>query len=74
MSNKEREKDKQKYPEIKLETNYRSTSHVLNAVNFITEEHLQLNESLDACEQKTLNEPNRLVKNSEIYIFVCIFF
>lgn len=60
------EKYKQKYPEIKLETNYRSTSHVLNAVNYITEEHLQLNESLDACEQKTLNEPNRLVKNSEI--------
>ncbi len=60
------EKYKQKYPEIKLETNYRSTSHVLNAVNYVTEEHLQLNEALNACELKTIKEPNKFVKNSEI--------
>lgn len=60
------QKYKQKYPEIKLETNYRSTSHVLDAVNYITEEHLQLDEKLKACDAKTINEDNKYVINSEI--------
>ena len=60
------EKYHQKYPEIKLETNYRSTSHVLNAVNYVTEEHLQLQEGLNACELKTVKEENKYVKNVEI--------
>ncbi len=35
-----------KYPEIALDTNYRSTAEVLNAVNYLTQEHLKLNEKL----------------------------
>ena len=50
------EKYHQNFPEIKLETNYRSTSHVLNVVNHVTEEHLQLNEALNSCEKNIINE------------------
>lgn len=60
------QKYKQKYPEIKLEINYRSTSHVLDVVNYVTEEHLQLNEKLNACDFKTITEENKFVINSEL--------
>ena len=60
-----------KYPEIKLETNYRSTSHVLNAVNYVTTEHLQLEESLNACDKKTIKTENKYVKNSQVSDCVC---
>ncbi len=60
------QKYKQKYPEIKLETNYRSTSHVLDIVNYVTEEYLQLDEKLNACEAKTLDEERKFVINAEL--------
>ena len=62
------QKYNQKYPEIQLETNYRSTEHVLNAVNFVTTEHLGLNETLSANQQSDTAE-NKFVKNTEITNF-----
>lgn len=41
----------QKYPEIKLVTNYRSMPEVLEAVNFVTQEQLKLDENLGAFKQ-----------------------
>ena len=41
------QKYNEKFEEIKLKTNYRSTPQVLNAVNYVTEEHLGLNENLE---------------------------
>lgn len=38
----------QKFPEIKLEVNYRSTQAVIEAVNFVTEKILELDENLQA--------------------------
>lgn len=52
-----------KYPEIKLKTNYRSTNYVLDAVNYVTEEHLGLDEALDAF--KVQETPNTTVKYTE---------
>lgn len=56
----------QKYPEIKLEFNYRSSEQVLNAVNYVTAEHLKLDESLSAGtnDQKVFMENS--IKNTEI--------
>ncbi|MDD3014483.1 MAG: ATP-dependent DNA helicase [Candidatus Gastranaerophilales bacterium] len=52
----------QKYPEIKLITNYRSTPHVLNAVNHVTEESLALDEILNPNPYKTFDTENKHVK------------
>ncbi len=52
----------QKYPEIKLITNYRSTPHVLNAVNHVTEESLALDEILNPNPYKTFDAENKHVK------------
>lgn len=60
------EKYSQKHPEIKLNTNYRSSEHVLNAVNYITTNHLNLNETLCPSEKKKQNEANKFVKNTII--------
>lgn len=59
------------FPEIKLFTNYRSSSHVLNTVNYITEEHLKLDENLTACETNQIHIENKYVKNIELSDFSC---
>ncbi len=52
-----------KYEEIRLKTNYRSTNYVLDAVNYVTEEHLQLDEALEAF--KKADGENKYVKYTE---------
>ena len=56
----------QKYPQIKLETNYRSTGHVLNAVNYVTTHHLGLDETLSPNPTAPQTPENKFVKNTEI--------
>ncbi len=58
------EKYSKKYPEIKLSTNYRSDSHVLDLVNYTTLNTLNLNEPLSACKVKDLKTENKFVKNT----------
>ena len=55
----------QKYDEIRLKTNYRSTNYVLDAVNYVTEEHLQLDEALEAF--KKADSENKDVKYTELF-------
>ncbi len=61
----------EKYPEIKLETNYRSTPHVLNAVNYTTVNSLNLDEQLTAnpAPYEPFEAENKYVKNTEITDF-----
>lgn len=54
-----------KYEEIRLKTNYRSTNYVLDAVNYVTEEHLCLDEALEAF--KRTDEENKYVKYTQFY-------
>lgn len=61
-----KEKYNKNYPEIKLDTNYRSSGHVLNAVNFVTTEHLNLDEELLPNPNSDFTEVNKFVKNSNI--------
>ncbi|MDD3014018.1 MAG: UvrD-helicase domain-containing protein [Candidatus Gastranaerophilales bacterium] len=51
-----------KYEPITLEYNYRSTPHVLNAVNHVTKECLNLNEILNPNPNKTFDTENKHVK------------
>lgn len=56
----------QKYPEIKLETNYRSSEQVLNAVNHVTKEDLKLDEILAPAPFNKGDYKEEFVKNTKI--------
>lgn len=56
-----KEKYNKTYPELKLKMNYRSTENVLEAVNYLTTEYLQLDETLDFYPNKP---QERLVKTA----------
>jgi len=56
----------QNYPEIKLESNYRSSEQVLQAVNHVTKENLKLDEILSPGTNAQLTHRENFVKNAEI--------
>lgn len=59
----------QKYPEVKLVTNYRSTPNVLDFVNHVTTNQLNLDEVLIANPQKTKDPEFKHVKVSTLQGF-----
>ena len=60
------DKYQQKYPGISLVTNYRSTSHVLSAVNHVTTEELNLYETLNPNPARTYESENKHVMVSSL--------
>lgn len=66
LHNHVEKKYKKKYPEIKLITNYRSTPHVLDAVNHVTTDALTLDEKLFENPYKTYDLKNKHVKTTTL--------
>ena len=54
------------YKEVKLKTNYRSTPHVLEPVNILTQEHLMLDEKLYPNMHKEFDMKNKNVQLTRI--------
>ena len=56
----------QKYPQIKLLTNYRSSNQILQTINYVTKENMKLDEALYTPQVAQDSESKNFVKNTKI--------